>query len=155
VFGAVSVLSAALLPRLALLSRYTGSKSAVSYFGGMQSMNHKPEDQPCPAIDIKRGIPMAFNLRPLSDRVVIEPDEGEEVTVGGILLPETAKEKPQRGTIVAAGAGRRDENGKLIVMDVKVGDKVLYAKYAGAEITVNNKKVLILKETDLLAVVTD
>ncbi len=97
---------------------------------------------------------MALNLRPLSDRVVIEPSEGEDVTPGGIVLPETAKEKPQRGIIVAVGAGRRDENGKLIAMEVKVDDKVLYAKYAGAEIKVNNKKVLILKETDILAVVT-
>ena len=97
---------------------------------------------------------MALNLRPLGDRVVIEPSEGEEVTAGGILLPETAKEKPQEGTIVAVGAGRRDENGKLIAMDVKDGDKVLYAKYAGTEIKLNGKKVLILKETDILAVVT-
>jgi chaperonin GroES len=138
-----------------LAAQYTRSKTAVAYFGRMQSMKHKPEHQACPAIDIKRGIPMASNLRPLSDRVVIEPGEGEEVTAGGILLPETAKEKPQQGTIVAAGAGRRDKNGKLIAMDVKVGDKVLYARYAGVEITVNNKKVLILKETDILAVVTD
>ena len=96
---------------------------------------------------------MALNLRPLGDRVVIEPSEGEEVTSGGILLPETAKEKPQEGTIIAIGTGRRDENGKLIAMDVKDGDKVLYAKYAGTEIKLNGKKVLILKETDILAVV--
>jgi len=98
---------------------------------------------------------MAITIHPLSDRVVIEPGEGEDVTPGGILVPETAKEKPQRGTIIAVGAGRRDKNGKLVVMGVKVGDKVLYAKYAGAEINVDNKKVLILKETDILAVVTD
>jgi chaperonin GroES len=98
---------------------------------------------------------MAFNLRPLGDRVVIEPSEGEDVTPGGILMPETAKEKPQRGLVVAVGAGRRDENGKLITMDVKVDDKVLYAKYAGTEIKVNAKKVLIVKETDILAIVTD
>lgn len=97
---------------------------------------------------------MTLNLRPLADRVVIEPSEGEDVTTGGILLPETAKEKPQQGTVVAIGAGRRDENGKLISMDVKLDDKVLYAKYSGTEIKVNNKKVLILKETDILAVVT-
>lgn len=98
---------------------------------------------------------MALNLRPLGDRVVIEPTEGEEVTMGGILLPETAKEKPQEGTIVAAGAGRRDDNGKLVAMDVKVDDKVLYAKYAGTEIKLNGKKVLILKESEILAVVTN
>ena len=97
---------------------------------------------------------MALNLRPLGDRVVIEPNEGEEVTTGGILLPETAKEKPQQGTIVAIGAGRRDDDGKLVPMDVSLNDKVLYAKYAGTEIKLDGKKVLILKETDILAVVT-
>ena len=97
---------------------------------------------------------MAMNLRPLGDRVVIEPSEGEEVTSGGILLPETAKEKPQQGTIVAVGPGRRDDDGKLIALDVKLDDKVLYAKYAGTEIKVDGKKVLIVKESDILAVVT-
>ncbi|MEP7284760.1 MAG: co-chaperone GroES [Chloroflexota bacterium] len=96
---------------------------------------------------------MALNLRPLGDRVVVEPSEGEDVTPGGILLPETAKEKPQQGTVLAIGAGRRDDNGKLIAMDVKVSDKVLYAKYAGTEIKLDGKKVLILKETDILAIV--
>ena len=95
---------------------------------------------------------MALNLLPLGDRVVIEPSEGEDVTPGGILVPETAQEKPQRGTILAVGRGRRDENGKRIKMDVKIDDKVLYAKYAGVEIKVNAKKVLILKETDILAI---
>jgi chaperonin GroES len=98
---------------------------------------------------------MAFNLRPLGDRVVIEPSEGEDVTPGGILVPETAKEKPQRGLVVAVGVGRRDENGTLITMDVKVDDRVLYAKYSGTEIKINAKKVLILKESDILAIVTD
>jgi chaperonin GroES len=93
-----------------------------------------------------------MNLRPLADRVVVEPSEGEEVSSGGIFLPETAKEKPQQGTIVAAGPGRT-EDGKLIALDVKVNDKVLYAKYAGTEIKVNGKKLLILKESDILAVV--
>jgi chaperonin GroES len=97
---------------------------------------------------------MALNLRPLADRVVVEPSEGEDQTPAGILLPETAKEKPQQGTIVAAGPGRRDEDGKLVSMDVKVDDKVLYAKYAGTEIKVDGKKLLILKESDILAVVT-
>ncbi|CAG0979581.1 10 kDa chaperonin [Anaerolineae bacterium] len=96
---------------------------------------------------------MSLKLRPLADRLVVEPMEGEEVTSGGILLPETAKEKPQQGTVLAAGNGRRDDSGKLITMDVKVGDKVLYAKYAGTEIKVEGKKVLILKETDILAIV--
>jgi chaperonin GroES len=94
-----------------------------------------------------------INLRPLGDRVIVEPAEGEEVTAGGILLPETAKEKPQQGLIVAAGPGRRDDNGKLVQMDVKTGDKVLYAKYAGTEVKINGAKMLILKESDILAVV--
>ena len=91
-------------------------------------------------------------LRPLADRVVIEPSEGEEVTTGGILLPETAKEKPQQGMIIAIGHGRRDDDGKLIGMDVKLHDKVLYAKYGGTEIKLNGKKVLILKESEILAI---
>ncbi len=94
-----------------------------------------------------------INMRPLGDRVIIEPAEGEEVTPGGILLPETAKEKPQQGTIVAAGPGRRDDDGKLVAMDVKNGDKVLYAKYAGTEVKLGGKKMLILKESDILAVI--
>lgn len=96
---------------------------------------------------------MALKMRPLGDRVIVEPMEGEEVTAGGILLPETAKEKPQQGTILAVGPGRRDEDGELIDMDVKLNDKVLYAKYAGTEIKIDGKKLLILKESDILAVV--
>jgi len=96
---------------------------------------------------------MALNLRPLADRVVGEPSEGDKQTPGGILLPETAKEKPQEGTILAVGPGRRDDDGKLVKLDVKVDDKVLYAKYAGTEIKVDGKKLLILKEGDILAVV--
>ncbi len=98
---------------------------------------------------------MTLKLRPLADRVVIEPMEGEEVTPSGILLPETAKEKPQQGKILAVGQGRRDDDGKLIPMDVKVDDKVLYAKYAGTEVKIDGKKLLILKESDILAVLTD
>jgi len=98
---------------------------------------------------------MALNMRPLGDRVVIEPSEGEEQTTGGILLPETAKEKPQQGTIVAVGPGRRDDDGKLIAMDVSLDDKVLYAKYAGTEVKIDGKKLLIVKESDILAVLTD
>lgn len=94
-----------------------------------------------------------MNLRPLADRLVVEPSEGEETTAGGLLLPETAKEKPQQGKIVAAGNGRKDEDGKIIPLDVTVGDTVLYAKYAGTEIKVDGKKMLILKESDILAIV--
>ncbi len=97
---------------------------------------------------------MSLNLRPLGDRVVVEPAEQEETFAGGqLVLPETAKEKPQQGNVLAAGAGRRDDNGKRIDMDVKVGDKVLFAKYAGTEIKIDGKKLLIMKETDILGIV--
>lgn len=96
---------------------------------------------------------MALSLKPLGDRVVVEPVEQEEITAGGIVLPETAKEKPQQGNVVAAGPGARDEDGKRIEMDVKVGDKVLYAKYAGTEFKMDGKKLLILRESDLLAII--
>jgi chaperonin GroES len=97
---------------------------------------------------------MTLNLKPLGSRVVIEPNEQEEITAGGIVLPETAKEKPQQGTVLAIGQGDRDEDGKRIPMDVSVGDKVLFAKYSGTEIKMDGKKVLILRESDLLAIVT-
>jgi chaperonin GroES len=96
---------------------------------------------------------MSINFKPLGSRVVIEPLESEEVTAGGIVLPETAKEKPQKGTILAAGPGDRDDEGKRIALDVKVGDVVLYAKYSGTEIKVDGKKLLILRESDILAIV--
>jgi chaperonin GroES len=97
---------------------------------------------------------MALNLKPLADRIVVEPLEKEETFANGqLVLPETAKEKPQQGKILAAGPGARDENGKRIEMEVEVGDTVLFAKYAGTEIKVDGKKVLILKEGDVLAIV--
>lgn len=96
---------------------------------------------------------MALNLKPLGSRVVVEPIEMEDVTAGGIVLPETAKEKPQKGKVLSVGAGDRDDDGKRIAMDVKVGDVVLYAKYGGTEIKVDGKKLLILRESDLLAIV--
>jgi chaperonin GroES len=94
-----------------------------------------------------------LKLKPLGGRVIVEPIEQEEMTAGGIILPETAKEKPQEGKILAAGPGERDEDGKRIAMEVKVGDKVLYAKYSGTEVKVDGKKLLILRESDILAVV--
>ena len=93
------------------------------------------------------------NLKPLGDRVVVEPLEKEEKTASGIILPETAKEKPQEGQVVAAGPGRLDDNGKRVEMDVKKGDIVLFAKYSGTEIKIDDKKLLILKEYDILAIV--
>ncbi len=94
-----------------------------------------------------------LNLRPLGDRLVVEPLEKEEKTASGIILPETAKEKPQEGTVLAAGPGRTDDDGKRIEMDVKIGDVVLYAKYAGTEVKIDDRKLLILKESDILAIV--
>ncbi len=97
---------------------------------------------------------MSVNIRPLGDRVIVEPVEQEETIAGGMLvLPETAKEKPQQGKVLAAGAGRRDEQGKRIDMDVEVGQTVLFAKYAGTEIKLNGKKMLIMKESDILGIV--
>lgn len=94
-----------------------------------------------------------MNLKPLGDRVVVQPSEQDEQTASGIFLPETAKEKPQQGEIIAAGPGGRKENGERIALDVKVGDKVLYARYSGTTIKLDGKEYLILKESDILAVV--
>ena len=96
---------------------------------------------------------MSTNLKPLSDRLVVEPQEREQTTASGLVLPETAKEKPQQGIVVAVGPGRRDDDGKRIAMDVAVGDTVLYAKYGGTEVKIDDKKLLILKESDVLAIV--
>jgi len=95
---------------------------------------------------------MALKLKPLGDRVVVEPSEREEMTASGIYVPETAKEKPQEGKIVAVGPGRKDDDGERIAMDVELGDRVLYAKYAGTEVKLEDKKYLILKESDILAI---
>ena len=94
-----------------------------------------------------------MNLKPLGDRLIVEPIEQEELTPSGIMLPETAKEKPMQGKVLAIGPGARKEDGSRIAIDVSKGDTVLYAKYAGAEIKIENKKYLILKETDVLAIV--
>ncbi|NPV41577.1 MAG: co-chaperone GroES [Anaerolineae bacterium] len=96
---------------------------------------------------------MALNLKPLGSRLVVEPIEQEDVTASGIVLPETAKEKPQKGKVLSTGPGDRDEEGKRIPMDVKAGDTVLFAKYSGTEIKMDQKKLLILKESDVLAIV--
>ena len=94
-------------------------------------------------------------LQPLGDRVVIKPTAREEMTKSGIVLPDTAKEKPQEGTILAAGPGAFDTEGKRIPMDVKVGQKVLYGKYAGTEFKIEDDELLIVSQKDILAVVTD
>ena len=98
---------------------------------------------------------MSKKLKPLGDRLVVKPIEQEETTASGLVLPETAKEKPQQGHVEAIGPGRRDEDGKRIEMDVSVGDVVLYAKYAGTEIKIDGQKLLILKESDVLAILED
>ena len=90
-------------------------------------------------------------IRPLDDRVVIEPMEAEEKTAGGILLPDTAKEKPMKGKIIAVGDGKKLESGKRAELLVKKGDKVLYGKYAGTEVTVDGKEYLVMRESDILA----
>ncbi len=94
---------------------------------------------------------MAKKLQPLSDRVVVKPSEKEEVTKSGIVLPDTIKEKPQEGKIVAVGEGRRTGEGKLVPMEVKVGDVVIYAKYGGTEIKIEDEELIILREADILA----
>ncbi len=94
---------------------------------------------------------MAVSLQPLGDRVVVRPIPKEEITKGGIVLPDTAKEKPQEGEVIAAGPGRLSEDGKRIAMEVKVGDRVIYAKYAGTEIKLNDEELIILRESDILA----
>lgn len=96
---------------------------------------------------------MSINIKPLADRLVVKPLEEEEVTPAGIVLPETAKEKPQKGEVLAVGPGARDEKGEHMPLEVAVGNKVLFAKYAGTEIKIDGEKVLILKENDILAII--
>jgi len=94
-----------------------------------------------------------MNIQPLGDRVVVEPLKAEEKTSGGIVLPDTVKEKPQEGKVVAAGKGKLAESGKVQALEVKVGDVVLYGKYAGTEITKDGQEYLIIKEEDILAII--
>ncbi len=94
-----------------------------------------------------------MNLKPLGDRLVVKPSEQEEQTASGIFLPETAKEKPQQGSVVAVGPGVRNEKGDRVALDVAEGDLVLYARYAGTTIKIDGEEILILKESDVLAIV--
>ncbi len=94
-----------------------------------------------------------MKFRPLHDRVVVRRLDGEEKTKGGIIIPETAKEKPQEGEIVAVGTGSRDESGKLVPMDVKKGDKVLFGKWSGTEVKIDGQDLLIMKESDIMGVI--
>ncbi len=94
-----------------------------------------------------------MNLTPLHDRVIIKPSQPEEVTKGGIIIPDTAKEKPMQGQVVAVGKGKVGDDGKLIEMQVKVGDKVLYGKYSGTEVTIDGEEYLIMRENDIFAII--
>jgi chaperonin GroES len=94
---------------------------------------------------------MVVKLQPLADRLVVKPIEKEEVTKGGIVIPDTAKERPQEGEVIAVGPGRLSEDGKRIAMEVKVGDRVIYAKYGGTEIKIEDEELVILRESDILA----
>lgn len=94
---------------------------------------------------------MALKLQPLGDRLVVKPMESEEKTKGGIILPDTAKEKPQEGKVLAVGPGRLTEDGKRMAMEVKVGDVVLYVKYGGTEVKIDGEELMVLRESDILA----
>lgn len=94
-----------------------------------------------------------MNLSPLHDRVIIKPSQPEEVTKGGIIIPDTAKEKPMQGEVIAVGPGKMTDDGKIIPLTVKVGDKVLYGKYSGTEVEINGEQFLIMRESDILAII--
>jgi chaperonin GroES len=94
-----------------------------------------------------------MNLKPLADRVIVKPLEAEEKTKGGIIIPDNAKEKPQKGEVIAVGPGKIADNGQKITMELKKGDKVLYGKYSGSEVTVDGDDLLIMRESDILAII--
>jgi chaperonin GroES len=94
-----------------------------------------------------------MKVKPLSDRIIIKPSPAEEKTRGGIILPDTAKEKPVIGEVVAVGPGRKSDDGKIVPMEVKAGDKVLYGKYSGTEVTIDGQEYLIMRESDIFAIV--
>src|SRR5664279_4696741 len=107
--------------------------------------------QPAPSRHRSRGKPMKF--RPLHDRVVVRRVKSEEKTAGGIIIPDTAQEKPQEGEIIAAGPGARDEAGKLVPLDVKAGDRILFGKWSGTEVKIDGEDLLIMKESDVMGVI--
>jgi chaperonin GroES len=98
---------------------------------------------------------MAISIKPLGNRLVVQPIEEEEITAGGIVLPETAKEKPQKGTVLAVGPGERNDQGEHMPLEVAEGDSVLFAKYSGTEIKYEGKKLLIMRESDILAKINE
>jgi chaperonin GroES len=119
---------------------------------------YTPDDRPWSSEEectLATATAASTKLRPLGDRVVIQPTPREEMTKSGIVLPDTVKEKPQEGTVLAAGPGGLDSDGKRTPMDVKAGDKVLYAKYAGTEFKVDEEELLIVSQKDILAIVED
>ena len=97
---------------------------------------------------------MALKVRPLADRVVVEPAPAEDVSSGGIILPDTAQEKPMEGEVLESGSGSRDERGKLVPLDVKKGDKILFGKWSGTEVKMNGEDYLIMKESDIMGIIT-
>ena len=98
---------------------------------------------------------MAINVRPLGDRVLVQPIEEKETKKGGIIIPDTAKEKPSQGEVIAVGPGGRDESGKLIPIDVKVGDRILFGKWSGTEVKIDDVEYLIMKESDIMGVLVE
>jgi chaperonin GroES len=114
---------------------------------------HKPAIESSDAIASHQEDPMKF--RPLHDRVVIKRIEAEEKTTGGIIIPDTAKEKPHQGEVIAVGPGGRDEAGKLIPIDVKAGDRVLFGKWSGTEVKIDDVEYLIMKESDIMGVLVE
>jgi len=96
-----------------------------------------------------------MNLQPLDDRIVVKPGDAEETTASGLVIPDTAKEKPQQGEVVAVGPGGRDEAGKLIPIDLKAGDRVLFGKWSGTEVKIDGVEYLIMKESDVMGVLTE
>jgi chaperonin GroES len=104
---------------------------------------------------IKKAKEDCMQFRPLHDRVVLKRIDAEDKTAGGIIIPDTAKEKPSQGEVIAVGPGGRDESGKLIPIDLKVGDRVLFGKWSGTEVKVDGEELLIMKESDIMGVLTD
>jgi chaperonin GroES len=105
---------------------------------------------------LEEGVAKVANkIRPIADRVVVKPSSKEEVSKGGIIIPDTAKEKPQEGTVIAVGAGKLNDNGERTPLELKVGDKVLYAKYGGTEFKFEGEDLLVLRESDVLAVLAE
>ena len=96
---------------------------------------------------------MSVAIKPLEDRILVQPLDAEQTTASGLVIPDTAKEKPQEGKVVAVGPGRRDKDGKLIPLDVKAGDRVLFAKWAGTELKIDGEELMIMKEDDILGVI--